>query len=190
MVRIHNPIESSSRDLTVVRNNQKLGCVSQDVEMPEQNGWTCERETVHPKEKWHAHLEFKYTEKLQKDSSTLGNNRDHLWELSKVGRNIIATPTRLRLRTAPNSALWAEDGARRNAWARQVCRIRGLYLESEARFFKDGMESRIHLNRQSRREKEFIVDSGSTHMMSKMELSPEELDTVKVHGGHYGEWVD
>ena len=47
---------------------------------------------------------------------------------------------------------------------------------------KVGMGSDINLNRQSRREREeFIVDSGaSKHMMSKTDLSPEELETIQV----------
>ena len=44
---------------------------------------------------------------------------------------------------------------------------------------KVGMGSGISINRQSGREREFMVDSGSMHM-SKIELSPEELKTVKV----------
>ena len=43
------------------------------------------------------------------------------------------------------------------------------------------MESSIYLDGQSRREREFIVDSAaSMHTMNKTGLSPAELETVKV----------
>ena len=68
---------------------------------PRTNGWNHERETVHPEEERHDLRAFlnSNTRKLLKESSTLGNNWDHLCELPRVDRNIIATlPTRPRLR--------------------------------------------------------------------------------------------
>ena len=43
------------------------------------------------------------------------------------------------------------------------------------------MESSIYIDGQSRREREFLVDSAaSMHTMNKTGLSPAELETVKV----------
>ena len=84
-------------------------------------------------------------------------------------RNVIATTSRTHLQRDPNNTLGAKDGARQAAGqlAKQLYRIRGTYLENEATFNPD--------------ERDFIVDSGvSMHVMRKMELPPEELETVKV----------
>ena len=68
-------------------------------------------------------------------------------------------------------------------WYKQLYRIRGTYLENEATFFKQKMEnwrvaSTLTVNPE---ERQFMIDSGvSVNMMSKMELSPEEQETVKV----------
>ena len=43
------------------------------------------------------------------------------------------------------------------------------------------MDSNNYLNRQSRRQKEFIIGSGaSVQMMSKTDLTPEEVETIRV----------
>ena len=77
-----------------------------------------------------GHLELKHTKKLLKDSSTFGNNWDHFWESFRVGRNIIANPTR--------PYLWTEI---------QTIRCGQKMVpekqEKEATFFKQKMERRV-----------------------------------------------
>ena len=84
----------------------------------------------------------------------------------------------------PNDALWAEDGATKAAlqWAQTMYRIRGTYLENDATFFDPKMAWRVASTATvNLDEKKFIVVSGaSVYMMSKMDLPPEELETVKV----------
>ena len=83
-------------------------------------------------------------------------------------RNIIATPTRLRLRTEIQTTHCGHGNGPTSCIGYKL-------------ITNDGVWSSIYLDRQSRRGREFVVDSGaSKHMMSKMELSPEELETVKV----------
>ena len=60
--------------------------------------------------------------------------------------------------------------------------MRGTYLEDEATFFKPKLEwAAASTSTVSPDEKEFVVDSGaSMHVMSMTDVSPEELETVKV----------
>ena len=63
-----------------------------------------------------------------------------------------------------------------------VKKNRGTYFVNEATFFKPKMQMRVApTSNVNLDEKKFNVDSGaSVHMMSKMDMSPEELETVKV----------
>ena len=63
-----------------------------------------------------------------------------------------------------------------------VQKNRGTYFVNEATFFKPKMQMRVApTSNVNLDEKKFNVDSGaSVHMMSKMDMSPEELETVKV----------
>ena len=67
-------------------------------------------------------------------------------------------------------------------WAKQLYIIRELYLESEATFFEPKLEWRVaSTSTINPDEREFVVESGtSMHLMSKTDLSPEELEAVKV----------
>ena len=55
-------------------------------------------------------------------------------------------------------------------------------MENEAIFFSPKLECKAApTSTVNRDEREFIVDSGaSMHMMSKMELTPEEMETIRV----------
>ena len=101
--------------------------------------------------------------------------------------NITAIPTRLRLRTEiqTSSTLWAENGARKAAWQcvkNFVLKNLGTHLENEATVFKPKLEWAVaSTSTVNPDERDFIVDSGaSMHMMSKMDSSPEELETLKM----------
>ena len=77
-----------------------------------------------------------------------------------------------------------EDEARKAAWrwAKQLYNFRGNYLENEATFlFRPKMEWRAtSTSTVNPDEREFIADSGaSTHMVSKIDSAPEELETSK-----------
>ena len=63
-----------------------------------------------------------------------------------------------------------------------VKKNRGTYFVNEATFFKPKMQMRVApTSNVNLDEKKFNVDSGaSVHMMSKMDMSPEELETVNV----------
>ena len=63
-------------------------------------------------------------------------------------------------------------------WAKKkLYRIRGTYLESGAAFFKSIWNWHKHQPQLSIQTTEFIVDSNtSMYMMSKTDLSPEELE--------------
>ena len=77
-----------------------------------------------------------------------------------------------------------------------VKKNRGTYFVNEATFFKPKMQMRVApTSNVNLDEKKFHVDSGaSVHMMSKMDMSPEELGNSQrvstSHDGDHGGWVD
>ena len=89
--------EKKKNNVAIVRIYPKLGCVSQDVELPEQTVdlLTYELETVLLEEERQEisteRISNSNTRTLRKESSTFGNKWDLLWKLSTVDRSIIAT---------------------------------------------------------------------------------------------------
>ena len=101
----------------------------------------------------------------------------------------IESPTRLRLRTEIQPTRFGQKMEREKQLGDMpiICIEFAERTQNEATFFKPKMEwegaSSSTVNQKEReREREYIVDSGaSTHVMSKTQLSPEELETAKCH---------
>ena len=90
---------SGKATIAIFHNNQKLGCASQDDELPEQTvGPSNVRQSIPKsgKRSPRAHLSLKYT-------------KTSAW----VDRNIINPNAPTLADRDPNNTLWAEDGARK-----------------------------------------------------------------------------
>ena len=81
-----------------------------------------------------------------------------------------------------------EKKARKSAWVshKNAHAIAGSYSGNRHRFFKPQVPRGmfLSLSRTTSKERELIVDSGaSLHMMSKRDLTPEELETIQMSKG-------
>ena len=102
--------KSEKGTIALIRGDQNMRCVSQ-VELLEQTlRPTYVRRSI--LEKIFERILNSNTRKLQKKSPNIGNKWDHLWKMSRVDQNIIATPTRLRLRTETQTTRCGRKGLR------------------------------------------------------------------------------
>ena len=160
--------------IALVRSNQKLGCISQDVELPRQTVGPANVRRSIPKKSGKrspkVHLELKYTKTAERFidiREQLGPSLAVIVGGAKHHRNHNA-PTFADRDPEIQTTLWAEDGARKAAmqWGNNLYSIRGTYLENEATFFKPKMGWRAaSTSTVNPDESEYNVYSGaSMHM--------------------------
>ena len=176
--------------LAIVRSNQQLCFVSQDVELPEQPvGLTNVRRSILKKSckrSPRAYLELKHT----KTAYRFVEIRE---ELSRVDWNIIGTPTRQILRTEMQTTRGGKMMQEKQLGTGPNSRTEFAELTWRTKLNSSNQRwnSEWHLPQPSVQTRDsllFILE----HSLSKMALSPEELHTVIVsrpfHDCHHGEW--
>ena len=150
----------------MVRSIHKLGCVSQDIESPPEPGV--------------GHTNVR---RSNKKKSGKKSQRTHLslrcTRTAESFINITAAPTRLLLQT--EIQIIRRGCKKNNLGMGQPVNHNPRNIPGEQRYIlltKNGIGNSIYLERQPRQKENLWWTS--VHMMSKMELTPEELETINV----------
>ena len=156
--KVETDSKSDKATVAIVRSAQKLGCVSQDVELPEP---TVELANVRRsilkksgKRSPRAHLELKYT----KTAEQFIKLREQVGPSLGVIQGGAAHHPTFAYRN-PTYMLWAEYDERKSAWQwpKQLYILRGTCLESEATFFSPKWNEDQHLSRPSMQMKDSLL---------------------------------
>ena len=87
-------------------------------------------------------------------------------------KKAIETPTRLRLR----EKIQTKRSGQKMEQEKQL----GLGPRRCEKFAETTWRTKLHTSKQRCRERGYVDSGASVHMMSKMELTPEDLETVKA----------
>ena len=187
--------------IAIGRSDQKLRCVSQDVELPEQTvGLTTESRSIpkrNGKRSPRAHLELEYTKTAESHKSTFGNNCTISASYPgwlKNHRNPNARTFEAEIQTTRfGSRIWCKK-SRLELGQACVQTSRTLFGERSCILqTKVGMGNIIHLNRQSRRKVLYCsfwsvsANDEQDGLVSRRIGNCQSLTTS--HNSDHSEWV-